>query len=162
MELAGLHEGVAAGGGIYHQVAGVGGGGVLLADGAAYFRELLHEVVAGVQSACGVANHVVKAVVEGFKDSNIQLIESHLWNVYLGGDGTHPDKETHKKIAEKLANEINTIMTATPEPEITPEPTLPSGGSNKKLGWVLPVILTSVVLIGGGIGAFAIIKKKKK
>lgn len=110
----------------------------------------------------GRHNENIKAVVEGFKDSNIHLIESHLWNVYLGGDGTHPDKETHKKVAERLATEINQIITATPEPEITPEPTPPSGGSNKKLGWVLPVILTSVVLIGGGIGAFLVIKKKKK
>ncbi len=104
----------------------------------------------------------IRAVVEGFNDKNCYLIDAALWNVYLGGDGTHPDKETHDLIAEKLSNAITEILNATPEPEETPSPTAPAGNGSKKVNWVLPVILTSIVAIGGAVGAFVAIKKKKK
>lgn len=102
----------------------------------------------------------IKAVVEGFNDKNCYLIDAASWNVYLGGDGTHPDEETHDLIAEKLATEINQILTATPEPDPTPDST-PSGNAPKKINWVLPVILTSALVLCGGIGTILAIKKKK-
>ena len=59
MELPGLNDGVASGGGVGHQKNLVGCRGIEFSEGAANLGQLLHEVRFGVESSGGVADQEV-------------------------------------------------------------------------------------------------------
>ena len=66
VEFLGLVERVGAGGGIDDEQREVRRGFILLGEGAADFREFLHQVVAGVDAAGGVADEELGSVGDGF------------------------------------------------------------------------------------------------
>src|SRR5690606_37866536 len=66
VKFLGLLEGVAAGGGIDDEQREVRRGGVLLGERAADFPQLLHQVVAGVDAAGGIADEEFRAGGDGF------------------------------------------------------------------------------------------------
>lgn len=64
VEFFGLDDGVCACGGVHDEPFFVRGSGVQFGEGAADFAELLHEIVAGVKAAGGVADEEIGFVAE--------------------------------------------------------------------------------------------------
>ena len=65
LEFAGLVEGVPACGGIDHEKCFMWSGFVLLANGALDLGKLLHEIVAGVKTTCGIAEQKIVVLADG-------------------------------------------------------------------------------------------------
>lgn len=65
VKFLGLVQGIGAGGGIHDEECEVGRAGILFGDGAADFPELLHEVVACVDAAGGVADEETGFFLDG-------------------------------------------------------------------------------------------------
>ncbi len=112
----------------------------------------------------GRRNADILAVYEANKDENMFLIDSYLWNIPGGSDNLHPDAEDHDMAAEKLAKEIQDILSRTPAPEVTeaPEATPQNPKAENAGSWVLPVIIGVAVITVVAVVLIIVIKSKKK